>query len=98
MRGTLVKIKNSWVINYLNDTISQLSPYLSVGTIPLHPEDEIYTLDSDMGSVIDFEIVKDNDVEYGKLIPEEKTMEEKINTECEDVWLKGFIAGLNFKK
>jgi hypothetical protein len=98
MRGTLLKTKNSWSINYLKDTMSVLSPYLSVGTIPLHPEDETYTLDSDMGSVIDFEIVKDNNVEYGKLTPVDQVLEEKINTECEDIWLKGFIVGLNFKK
>jgi hypothetical protein len=52
--GKLYKIDNDWVIKYnirLGENVMQSK------TIPVHPEDALYCLDSDEGLSFDFEII-----------------------------------------
>ena len=52
--GRLYKLDNEWVIKYhikLGENVMESK------TIPLHPEDVVYCLDSDDGLSFDFEII-----------------------------------------
>ena len=55
MNGTINKLNNEWVVQYPKYPTSD--KIYDTLTLPLHPDDAVYCLTSDLGKQVEFDII-----------------------------------------